>query len=838
MSLYTCHSNILILIYHFLSIQNTACKKYSNTAFCELPSTTNPCREKCTINGGACGGTTITFSNALCAVNGGDGICNSGTCNPITYDWDVEAKTCACDSDEKPNEQRAVRCKSSDGRFVSSSYCDPDKKPTTTVYCCDYRWATTEYSICSTTCGDGTQTRVATCENYSRNNVTVSSSLCESSTKPALSQPCSSTLTCDAYWKCLPTASGDYSTASECAGDDDVGYGLCTVNCSTASQTRVPKCWSRAGAMVVADAQCLTTKPAASRTCVASTMISNVALSASTITAGMSLKVNWCFHGEAQQVKLSFLTSTNTYIGLVVVAAQDQTVIFNLPYNSNSNANIRIVAADGASATSSTFNVTSRCGSVNCGANGVCNDSLGTCQCSAGWTGDTCAISPCTNAACLNGATCQNTDSNGIAAGTCQCAAGYSGTRCEYVDACDASRCQHGGWVTATQSTCATTCSCKSPWQGDTCGVCPLTCQNNGRPTNACDGCICAPGYGSDGCICRVALTTLTYPRSAPADEFAPVLLDDLVTLTGLPVDNLEVVDVSATEPMNVIVALRFCSAAYTTAAVSSMTDLYLAWSASLRLIDSGSSILQVGDSASLAGSVSSAGQLYDPLCTGASCPTGSNPYPPAPSSSDSNTGMIIGIVVGCGIALILAGAAYLYCQKRSKKAAPPVEQQQRAPTVIKPETTMYLSGFAAPIPPQVPPGHPSYAPAHAPAPYPQQPIYSAPAQRMAPPVPPPSQQVQTLPQYPYKPHGGASQPPPMPARHPNPPQQPQQQQPQPYTANPAFQSSVPAYPQYSYAAQAPQAPQPPQPPMPSLAPAQLVIPQGNARMPPPPPRK
>ena len=679
--------------------------------FCELPNPKDPCRETCSVSGSPCGAVIRPFSDALCSVDGGDGVCVNGACKAITYDWDAESKTCACGGDEQANLQRAVRCKSSDGRYVSEAYCDAKTKPSITVACCDYRWVTSEYSTCSNTCGEGIQTRTAYCRNFSRRLVTVPPFLCDNSTKPVLSRPCSSTSTCPAYWRCTPTASGDYASAAECVGDDSVGYGVCTVNCTTASQTREPKCWSRSNSTVVDDSACVTVKPLTYRPCVAPTTISNVVLGASPVVAGDTLQVNWCFYGEPQQLKLSLYVSTNTYVGLLMVPAQDQTATVTLPTNSNPNAYLRLVAADSAKAVSPTFPILSRCGSIDCGVNGACDDYSGLCQCSPGWTGDVCDVSACAAVQCLNGATCQivNSADGKSATPICECMPGYHGTHCEFSDACDQSQCTHGGWRGLVDGTCSKTCSCNNPWQGDSCEVCSLACQNNGKANSDCTACGCPSGYLGDDCSCRGALTSLVFPKSAPIDVLGPILQDDLVTLTGLDRQHVQIVESIITPPsMKVIIALRLCSSTTTSTkpamsgvAVTSMAELYLVWAAALHLINSGSSILHSGDAAMLAGSVSSAAQLYDPLCTGTGCPKGSDPYAQPVAAKDDQSGPIIAIAVVCGVALIISIAVYLDCRKRSNKVASVVEIQQ--PIEPRAQQTATSRRLKASIPSQTP---------------------------------------------------------------------------------------------------------------------------------------
>ncbi|XP_071093658.1 fibropellin-1-like [Haliotis cracherodii] len=172
------------------------------------------------------------------------------------------------------------------------------------------------------------------------------------------------------------------------------------------------------------------------------------------------------------------------------------------------------------------------CDSNPCLNNGVCSNFGGSfsCQCPAGYGGETCEIppQPCDSGPCKNGGACTNQGSSYV----CSCLPNYAQPNCETLSAVN------GGWsewsVVGTPSTCSKICgggqqqvsrirTCTNPppsnggltCQGDntdTIGVACNTnpcqpcdsgpCKNGGACTNQGSSyvCVCLPNYAQPNC--------------------------------------------------------------------------------------------------------------------------------------------------------------------------------------------------------------------------------------------------------------------------------------------------------------------------------------------------
>ena len=76
----------------------------------------------------------------------------------------------------------------------------------------------------------------------------------------------------------------------------------------------------------------------------------------------------------------------------------------------------------------------------------------------------------CSNSPCLNGATCN--PSNTGSTYTCTCATAYSGTNCQIFNACFNNPCLNG--ATCTNSGSSYICSCAQFYSGTNCQTCKL----------------------------------------------------------------------------------------------------------------------------------------------------------------------------------------------------------------------------------------------------------------------------------------------------------------------------------------------------------------------------
>ncbi|XP_053147677.1 neurogenic locus notch homolog protein 4 [Hemicordylus capensis] len=149
------------------------------------------------------------------------------------------------------------------------------------------------------------------------------------------------------------------------------------------------------------------------------------------------------------------------------------------------------------------------CYSAPCG-HGTCVNSPGsfTCVCSPGYTGLRCTelSDPCWNWQCLNGGSCQRTESGPH----CLCSPGWTGNNCgTEIDACDSRPCHQG--ATCQSHRGAFNCICPSGYVGatcnkdvDECGSSP--CLHSGSCLNSPGSFSCHCPVGYTGPICQITL--------------------------------------------------------------------------------------------------------------------------------------------------------------------------------------------------------------------------------------------------------------------------------------------------------------------------------------------
>ncbi|GAV00689.1 hypothetical protein RvY_11503-2 [Ramazzottius varieornatus] len=114
-----------------------------------------------------------------------------------------------CNSCGQTRKTRRAVCTSQYGEVYPVAMCDAGKKPALSATCdntppCDAQWFATEWSKCSTSCGDGEKTREVFCGTMGGTNtshiVRVSSDLCDVEKKMTESMACTEHLACDARW--------------------------------------------------------------------------------------------------------------------------------------------------------------------------------------------------------------------------------------------------------------------------------------------------------------------------------------------------------------------------------------------------------------------------------------------------------------------------------------------------------------------------------------------------------------------------------------------------------------------------------------------------------------
>ena len=349
-------------------------------------------------------------------------LCNIDPCTP--YYWHLSSKsscTAACGGGTQSGTFICVE--SATGNKVADSKC-PTSAPSITYTCniepCSaYTYQASQWSACSSYCGNGTQTRAVNCVNTQFTNgpnstisppvtVVVDSSHCTSlGITPLPSQQ-----SCVAGGSCAGTDT--FSPAGICtsAGTCQCRYGQTGIDCTINAELF----------NVTAD----------------------TALYTDGIPIGENVQVTW---------NNSFMSAEFPYVSILLTqpanpqwpAAQylAQGVVNSGQFvwkvgslltdlESGTGYHIRIWFSETTYADSNTLTIANPCDTTSCGAHGICND--GVCVCTAGWSGPSCGA-PIQSAADIRNLTlttvleCNN---HGTPAGDiCTCPAGYFGVRCE-----------------------------------------------------------------------------------------------------------------------------------------------------------------------------------------------------------------------------------------------------------------------------------------------------------------------------------------------------------------------------------------------------------------------
>ncbi|XP_063971397.1 fibrillin-2-like isoform X3 [Lytechinus pictus] len=162
--------------------------------------------------------------------------------------------------------------------------------------------------------------------------------------------------------------------------------------------------------------------------------------------------------------------------------------------------------------------------------NGVCVDGVNSfsCNCTTGFTGDTCQTELCGSNACQNGGTCANANT-----GQCSCVTGYTGNMCEInIDDCSPNPCENGG--SCTDGLNSFTCSCPTAFTGITCQTDVDECVDSSLCTNG----RCVNLAGSYTCVCNSGFT-LTNTDSCTAISSSLASSSIRIRLTGVSLNGV-----------------------------------------------------------------------------------------------------------------------------------------------------------------------------------------------------------------------------------------------------------------------------------------------------------
>jgi len=182
-----------------------------------------------------------------------------------------------------------------------------------------------------------------------------------------------------------------------------------------------------------------------------------------------------------------------------------------------------------------------------------------TCDCAAGFSGDTCDINvdDCASLPCRNKGVCVD----GVDSFTCECADGFAGAICQTnINECNPDPCKNG--ATCVDGVNSFTCDCPAGYTGNTCNVnideCSTRpCQNDGTCIDGIDSftCECADGFSGDVCgietsaeeqatvaPASVPTTAPTEPKSTSPQVSSPAIPTPTPTL---PSSNGRMVDIT-----------------------------------------------------------------------------------------------------------------------------------------------------------------------------------------------------------------------------------------------------------------------------------------------------
>ncbi|EKX38135.1 hypothetical protein GUITHDRAFT_115688 [Guillardia theta CCMP2712] len=132
-----------------------------------------------------------------------------------SFEWEVGAYSECLTGCGQGSRRRSVSCRRSDGVVVEIVKClgsaPVQEEPCSNFSFCSYRWASSSWEACSSTCGSGLQYRSVMC--VRSDGVEVEDGMCETGSKPRIFQACTGASGCN------------YTLMNECAMNTD--------NCAT-----------------------------------------------------------------------------------------------------------------------------------------------------------------------------------------------------------------------------------------------------------------------------------------------------------------------------------------------------------------------------------------------------------------------------------------------------------------------------------------------------------------------------------------------------------------------------------------------------------------------------
>ena len=434
-------------------------------------------------------------------------------------------------------------------RLVNASATLPAPARPCNVQSCDGpRWVSGEWSECTAVCGAGLQQRSVVCRDAQGRGATVDDTYCSTLDMPSVEQSC---------WVDERRCWGVSGVLMDSVRAGQAVNGVCSVSADTPTRH-----------------ECVCRPGYSGQYCQVAASIDEVRVSSRSVVAGDVLTIEWSTVSDLPLVSVSLhrAGSSDWAIAgesLVALTPNYGSFSWSVPVwlEAASDYYVRVSYSASVYGDSGVWSVvSSACASVECGEHGQCGVH-GQCQCTAGWSGSDCSVSPCDALRCnwehaveCNALSWLQQPSTGNT--SCSCLDGWSGPLCATPPQCaNEPVCRHGGdtdlstvfvdysstaynGTTAAPQDCGR-CKCAGRWQGTTCEVCPITCANGGLVDAHCTRCHCLPGYYGSACQSRYyeltmqlllgeALTTATLDSVAAVRRLEQSAATELAWAAGI----------------------------------------------------------------------------------------------------------------------------------------------------------------------------------------------------------------------------------------------------------------------------------------------------------------